>query len=579
MPSPATPAPPRSSGQRWPRIWGPRFIKLLAFAALLTLYRLLVVKFSGISLFFDESQYWDWSRALDWGYYSKPPFIAGLIWLSTKLFGSGVLGVKALGMLTYPATALAMVGFARALWPTSGGVRTGLVAGGLYLTLPMVGLMGLVVSTDGPLILCWTLASWALWRAQLTNRLSQWALCGLICGVGIMDKYTMAAFAFTAVWTLWGVHGPQRGIARPGPWLCIAIAAAIVAPNVWWNVQHHFPTFEHTAQLTAQSGRSGGIGPTVVFLLGQVLMLGPVAVWAGIWLYKRPYQQVADTVPASQWAASSQMMPPSQWRTSAQQGSMAGAEGSRPGPAKNSAYYFASVSAYRFLWATSLPLLLIAVVQALHADAHVNWAAPAMVGLTMLIASRLSPPLVPIATPKPNRWLVAAIVSNLVLTSLVLHLHDFTGGRLNGRWDVLVRMRGWQEAFSALAPVLDEPTVQGLPVLADQRLLLTQAAYHWRDHQVKTLSWNPHGLRQDHYQFLYSMPNKIGQDVLLLADNPHPDAILQRFANVRPMKSVKISVAPNQAVELHVFLLRGFLGYNAQAYEDQAGVGRPSQED
>ncbi len=576
VPTPAASA--RPAGQRWPRIWGPRFIKLLAFAALLTAYRLLVVKFSGISLFFDESQYWDWSRDLDWGYYSKPPFIAGLIWLSTKLFGSGVLGVKALGMLTYPATALALVGYARALWPTSGGVRAGLVAGGLYMTLPMVGLMGMVVSTDGPLILCWTLASWALWRAQLTNRLSQWALVGLICGIGIMDKYTMAAFAFTAVWTLWGVHGPKRGVARLGPWLAIVVAALIVAPNVWWNVQHHFPTFEHTAQLTAQSNRSGGIVPTVVFLLGQVLMLGPVAVWAGVWLYKRPYQQVADTVPASQWAASSQMMPPSQWKASAQGHSKPPANG-RPGVPKNSAYYFASVSSYRFLWATAVPLLLIAVVQALHADAHVNWAAPAMVGLTMLIASRLSPPLVPIATPKPNRWLVAAIVSNLLLTSLVLHLHDISGGKLNGRWDVLVRMRGWQEAFSTLSPVLDEPTVQGLPVLADQRLLLTQAAYHWRDHQVKTLSWNPKGLRQDHYQFLHSMPNKVGQDVLLLADNAHPDAVLQRFANVRPMKSVKVMVAPDQAVELHVFLLRGFLGYDAQSYEEQTGANHPSQED
>ena len=36
---PSTPA--KAGGQRWPRIWGPRFIKLLAFAAALTLYRLL----------------------------------------------------------------------------------------------------------------------------------------------------------------------------------------------------------------------------------------------------------------------------------------------------------------------------------------------------------------------------------------------------------------------------------------------------------------------------------------------------------------------------------------------------------
>ena len=60
---PSTPA--KAGGQRWPRIWGPRFIKLLAFAVALTVYRFMTIKLSGISLFFDESQYWDWSRHLD----------------------------------------------------------------------------------------------------------------------------------------------------------------------------------------------------------------------------------------------------------------------------------------------------------------------------------------------------------------------------------------------------------------------------------------------------------------------------------------------------------------------------------
>jgi hypothetical protein len=66
--------------QRWPHIWGPRMWKLLALTVVLFVYRLWVVKHSGISLFFDEAQYWDWSRHLAWGYFSKPPLIAGLIW-------------------------------------------------------------------------------------------------------------------------------------------------------------------------------------------------------------------------------------------------------------------------------------------------------------------------------------------------------------------------------------------------------------------------------------------------------------------------------------------------------------------
>ena len=43
----------------------------------------------------DEAQYWDWAQDLSWGYYSKPPGIAALIWLSTALFGDGIVGVQA----------------------------------------------------------------------------------------------------------------------------------------------------------------------------------------------------------------------------------------------------------------------------------------------------------------------------------------------------------------------------------------------------------------------------------------------------------------------------------------------------
>jgi hypothetical protein len=588
--SPSTPnvpaAPQRSVGQRWPRLWGPRMWKLLAFVVGLLVYRLWFVEHSGISLFFDEAQYWDWSKHLAWGYFSKPPLIAGLIWLSTHLFGDSVLGVKMVVMLLYPATALCLVGFARALWPTSSGVRTGMVGGALFMTIPMVALMGMFASTDAPLILCWTLASWALWRAQVTNRMSYWVGLGVVCGVGLMGKYTMAAFALTAIWTLWAVHGPQRGIARLGPWVAVLVTLAVLSPNLIWNAQNGFPTMQHTAELTAQSGRSGGIFPALQFLVGQIAMLGPLAVLAGLWLLRHQPQPVAAapaSIPASQWAASSEMMPPSQWansmspsRTGAQAANDAG---NRKAVVRNSAYYLASVSSYRFLWGMSLPLQVVAVVQALYADAHVNWAAPSMVGFTMLIASRLSQPMVPLASRRPTRWLVVALLSNVLLTSAVLHLRDIVGPTLPSKLDVLARMRGWQEAFDDLAPVLEDPVVTGLPVLTDSRLFITEAAYHWRRFNVKTLSWNPEQSRHDHYQMTRSLPNKVGADVLLLTANPQPTGITQRFAIVRLMKSTKVAVGPDRAIEMHLFFLRGFLGYDQKSYLEQSGADKPTLND
>ncbi|MCH8180722.1 MAG: glycosyltransferase family 39 protein [Proteobacteria bacterium] len=553
----------RAPAQRWPAIWGPRLWKLLAFAVVLLAYRIWLVGQSGISLFFDEAQYWDWSRHLAWGYYSKPPMIAGLIWLSTHLFGNGIVGVKLVTMLLYPLTALLMAGFARALWPTSSGVRTGIVAGALFLTLPMVGAMGLFASTDAPLLLCWTAASWMLWRAQVTNRMPYWVGLGLACGLGLMSKYTMAAFSLTALWTLWAVHGPRRGLLRPGPWVSIALALLVLSPNLWWNAHNGFPTLQHTAELTTQSGRNGGLLSALEFATGQMLMLGPVLVVVAVWLAWR--SRHADTAQA--------VAPRSQWAASTQQSTLGRAAGGAPARpvARSSAYYLASVTSRRFLWALSAPLLLLAVGQALYADANLNWAAPAMVGLTLLIATLLSPPLIPLAAPRPHRWLAIAMGGNLLLTAVVMHVRDVAPGPVPHYLDAMWRMRGWQEAFAELAPALDDPVVSGLPVLADQRLLITQAAYNWRGKQVQTLYWNPKGLRNNHYELTRSLPNRIGQDVLLVTSSPRPEHITQRFATVRPMASTVVPVTANRKIELHLFFLRGFLGYDQHTYAEQSG--------
>ena len=571
----ASPRRPSRPASRWPRLWGPSLGLLLAFLAALFLYRVWVVQFSGISLFFDEAQYWDWAQDLSWGYYSKPPMIAGLIWLSTLLFGNGVLGVKLLVMLLYPLAALAMVGFARALWPTSSGVRTGVVAAALFATIPTVGLMGMFASTDAPLILCWTLAGWMLWRAQVTDRLRYWVALGVVCGLGLMSKYTMAAFAVTAVWALWGIHGPRRGLLRIGPWVTIAIALALLAPNLWWNAHNGFPTLQHTAELTTQSTRRGGFEPALVFALGQILMLGPVAVLAGWWLRRRRGQpQASDSqmvsVPASQWAPTTIM---DDTRPAVMPDEVATP---RKVAARNSPYYLASESSFRFLWALSLPLQLIALVQAFHADAHVNWAAPSMVGFCMIIAARLSPPLLRLADPRPNGWLVAVLLSNIVLTSAVLHLRDIVGPTLPSKLDVLVRMRGWDTAFQQLTPAIQDPTTAGLPVLTDQRLLITHAAYHWRNHRVRTLYWNPQGTRNNHYEITHSLPDQMGADVMLVTSQREPTHITSRFATARLMASTRVPVGPDRSVELHAFFLRGFLGYGQRPADAQTA---PRQDD
>ena len=55
---------------------------------LITLIRIYALFVSPIELSVDEAQYWHWSHNLDFGYFTKPPFIAWIIALSTDIFGN-----------------------------------------------------------------------------------------------------------------------------------------------------------------------------------------------------------------------------------------------------------------------------------------------------------------------------------------------------------------------------------------------------------------------------------------------------------------------------------------------------------
>src|SRR6202162_5112655 len=74
-----------------PRVWlsPPRCRALAAFLIVgAAAFRLLFLAYHcSLDLAPDEAHYWDWSRHLDWSYYSKGPLVAYLIRAGTALAG------------------------------------------------------------------------------------------------------------------------------------------------------------------------------------------------------------------------------------------------------------------------------------------------------------------------------------------------------------------------------------------------------------------------------------------------------------------------------------------------------------
>lgn len=239
-------------------------------ASLLTLYRIGIIQHLGLDLFVDEAYYWDWSQALAWGYYSKPPGIAVLIAFTTALGGHTELAVRAGSLLLHPLTAGVLFLLTRHWYSATTASAVGIA----YLCLPAVAFSSLFISTDVLLLFFWSLALYALARFMEQPQ-TYWPLLGLALGLGMLSKYSMVLFGPCLLLFLW-LHPPARSwLRQPYLYAAALLAGLIFAPNLLWNAQHAYPTLHHTAEIArlAQPGLHWDEG--LEFVLYQFVLLGP----------------------------------------------------------------------------------------------------------------------------------------------------------------------------------------------------------------------------------------------------------------------------------------------------------------
>jgi len=531
----------------WLDAWGQEHALLIGLVLALigiTVARAWVVVHVNAGLHVDEAQYWAWSKALDWGYYSKPPMIAALIALSTALLGDGLLGVKALAMLCYPLTAwvlfrwvsevLTDVSTQACATPERGGRLAAL----LFIASPVAGLLGMAATTDAPLLLAWALASMALWRAWRDGRARDWLSLGLWVGLGLMSKYTMAAFAVSALGLLWTVPrtAPRQMATARGLTLAVAIALLCVAPNLAWNAAHDWPTLRHTAEITV-GARSTPMWSTLgLYLGGLTLLLGPVvAPWSLAWRWGKAQTR--------------------------QQVGVGPVRPSRSGATRRDAWLAAA-------WLSG-PLLLIGAVQSLHARAQLNWTAPVLIGAVLAVALWLR-------AEQPQRrlrgWYVAlALQVGLIgLVTLANDLAHMLHRPLPRQLDVWARMRGWDEAFNQLRPAAESFWQQlqaeagaedATPVvLGSDRAVLANGSYAWRKRPPHWLAWRDAG-EPAHNHFQLTAPVQAADrpvPLLIVSEGP-PDTALRAVLDGPPQRLAVADVPQSPGRSLHLELWQGEL--------------------
>jgi 4-amino-4-deoxy-L-arabinose transferase-like glycosyltransferase len=249
-----------------------RAILIFAGAKLL----LHLVAFRGYGYFRDELYYLACARHLAPGYVDHPALSVLLLWLDTHLLGTSLFAIRLLPALAGAAT-VALVGL---LCREMGGGR---FAGVLAMSAALVP--GEYLSLDHFYsmnafdVLFWALAGYLVVRLLNGGGPRSWLLLGLVLGLGLANKISVLWLAggLTVAFLL----GPERRhLATRWPYYAGAIAAALFAPYVLWQVAHGWPTLEFIHNATTEKMVHVSLGG---FVAGQVDVMCPftLPVWLG----------------------------------------------------------------------------------------------------------------------------------------------------------------------------------------------------------------------------------------------------------------------------------------------------------
>lgn len=421
--------------------------------ALVTLWRVALLPLNRADLFVDDAQYWFWGQELAWGYYSKPPLIGWILRASTEIGGDGMFWIRLPMALIHAATAILVALIGRRLF----GDRIGGLAGFAFATLPAVALASLLVSTDTPMLFCFALAMLA--QLHLTQRRSiPWALTlGAAIGTGLLAKYAMIYFPISAA--LAALLLPSARISWRDAGLAALLAAALIAPNLWWNATNSFATLHHTADNADLDGF-------------EIFPLGLLKFWAG---------QFAVSGPILFTAA------------------LLALRGLRRDPT------------LRYLALMALPVLGIVSVQALisPSGANANWAAAghiaAVIAGVSLLASR-------------RFWLRAALGLNLAISLGLPVATIFADSLRLGSGDLVMERYVGRADLSRHAAEIARG--QGIGTLvSDNRALLADFFYTLRDSGLRIYAAPVEGFPPHHYAQKHPLTPGEG-DVLFIGRDP-----------------------------------------------------------
>src|SRR6202166_4489693 len=187
--------------------------------------------------FRDEFDYLSCGDHLAWGYVDQPPLIPFLIHISRALFGDSLRAIRLVPALASSLLVIQAAMIARAF----GGRRFALLLTAITIVIaPQYLSNGSLLGTNCLEPNLWMGCAYFAILAIKRNDPRYWLWFGVVAGLGMEEKYSIALFGFGVVIGLL-LTEQRRVFGNKWIWLGGLAAFLVFVPNLLWNIHNHWP--------------------------------------------------------------------------------------------------------------------------------------------------------------------------------------------------------------------------------------------------------------------------------------------------------------------------------------------------
>jgi len=447
---------------------------LVALALLIKFFAILSTDFD---LFGDEAQYWIWSQNLDFGYYSKPPLLAWVIGGFSFLFGNSFEAIKIIPVSAYVLSSAVVYSIAQELYNNK---KLALISGATFYLLPAVSVSSFLISTDVILILFWSLSLLFLIKVRKNPKIINFFLLGIFLGLSFLAKYAAIYFLLSLVVLIF-LDEKIKKIFFNKFWYFVFFLGTsfiILLPNIVWNIKNNWATFSHTSDNASLDKISFSFLRGGEFILSQGVMIGPllfVFFLTGLKKIKSSF----DT---------------------------------------------------KFLLSFSLPILLIVFGESVLVRANANWAAVALVSLSILFTSH--------AYSLSKKILVANNIINFCICAILFFFIS-----TNSNLKFFNRIDG----ISSFAATLVESHMKDISVLVvEDRLLFSNLKYILSNSQKKIFtSHNPNKKITNSFHLSDPLPPSFNKNFIFLGNIDGISYLFEK-SQIKKIEQIKVIFQRNE---------------------------------